>query len=85
MGLSLIAINFVQILHSPCKVTFHLLPISGADAVLGIEWLKQFGPVTVDYTSFIMKFNHLGHAIELHVDVAIGLEPISAPQVIRLI
>lgn len=41
-------------------VTFHLLHISGADIVLGIDWLKQFGPVTTDYTSFIMRFTHLG-------------------------
>ena len=66
-------------------VTFHLLPISGADAVLGIAWLKQFGPIITDYTSFIMRFNHLGQAIELRADIAIGPEPASTTQVKRLI
>ena len=66
-------------------VTFHLLQISGADAVLGIDWLKQFGPITTDYTSFIMRFTHLGQEISLHVDVVLGSEPASAAQVKRLI
>jgi len=69
----------------PFKVTFHLLPISGTDAVLGIEWLKQFRPVMTDYTSFIMKLIHLGQTIELHANVANGPEPVSMPQVKRLI
>jgi len=69
----------------PFEITFHLLPISGVDAVLGIEWLKQFGHVTTDYTTFIMKFSHLGRDIELHADVEIGPEPALAPQVKRLV
>lgn len=69
----------------PFKVTFHLLPISGADAVLGIEWLKQFVPIMTDYTSLIMKFSHMGQSIKLHADVVNGPNPISTPQVKRLI
>lgn len=59
-------------------VNFHLLQISGADAVLGIDWLKKLGPVTTNYTTFIMNFNHLGHDISLKADVTLGLEPTSA-------
>lgn len=44
-------------------VTFHLLLISGANTVLGIEWLRQFGPITTDYTSFFMKFTYMGRPI----------------------
>ena len=62
-------------------VTFHLLPISGADAVLGIEWLRQFEPITIDYTTFSMKFTYMGQPIELHADVTTGPKPISALQV----
>ena len=69
----------------PFEITFHLLPISGADAVLDIEWLKQFGPITTDYTTFVTKFSHLGRNIELHADVEIGPEPVSAPQIKRLL
>ena len=67
------------------SVSFHLLPISGADAVLGIEWLKQFGPVVTDYTSLVMKFHHLSQAIEIHADVTNGPEPVSTAQVKRFI
>lgn len=67
------------------SVSFHILPISGADAVLGIEWLKQLGSVVTDYTSLIMKFHHLGQAIELQADVTNGPEPVSATQVKRFI
>ena len=66
-------------------VTFHLLQISGADTMLGIDWLKQFGPITTDYTSFIMRFTHLGQEISLHTDVALGPKPASAAQVKCLI
>lgn len=67
------------------EITFHLLPISGADAVLGIEWLKQFGPITTDYSTSLMKFTHSGHDIELHADVETGPEPASASQIKRLV
>ena len=66
-------------------VNFHLLEISGADAVLGIDWLKKLGPVTTDYTTFIMNFHHLGHDISLKADVTLGPEPASAAQLRRLI
>jgi len=59
-------------------VSFHLLPISGADAVLGIDWLKRLGPVTTDYAEFVMRFQHSNHDISLKADVAIGPEPTSA-------
>ena len=66
-------------------VTFHLLQISGADAVLGIDWLKKPGPVTTYYTTFVMHFNHLGQDISLKADVTIGPEPTSVAQLKCLI
>ena len=50
-------------------VTLHLLPISDADILLGIDWLQQLGPVVTDYTTLSMKFHHLGSPVELRVDV----------------
>ncbi|XP_028230859.1 uncharacterized protein LOC114411353 [Glycine soja] len=69
----------------PFMVSFHLLQISGADAVLGIDWLRRLGPVTTNYADSIMSFNHLGHDITLREDVSIGPEPTSAAQLKRLL
>ena len=62
-------------------VTFHLLPISRADVILGIQWLKLLGPITTYYTTLVIKFSHLGQPVTLHVDADTGPTPISAPQV----
>ncbi|XP_006582654.1 uncharacterized protein [Glycine max] len=67
------------------SINFHLLQIRGADVVLGIEWLKQLGPITTDYTSFLMRFTHMGQEISLQADVATGPEPASVAQVKHMI
>lgn len=51
-------------------MTLHVLPISGANMVLGIDWLKELGTKVTNYTTLSMKFNHLGHFVELCTDVA---------------
>lgn len=61
-------------------VSFHLLQINGADAVLGIDWLKKLGPITTDYTSGIMNFTHQGQEVSLAADATCGPEPVSATQ-----
>lgn len=66
-------------------VTFHLLHISGADAVLGVDWLRQFGPITTNYADFMMRFTHQGQEISLQADVATKPEPASANQVKRML
>ncbi|KAH1230703.1 hypothetical protein GmHk_10G030083 [Glycine max] len=35
------------------------LPITGADIVLGVQWLKALGPISTDYSSLTMTFLHL--------------------------
>lgn len=42
-----------------------LLPIYGADIVLGVQWLRQFGPVIFDYTEMYMEFDYLGQRVRL--------------------
>lgn len=44
------------------------LPLNG-DLVLGVQWLKELGPVTMDYNIITMSFSHLGHPVTLQVDV----------------
>ncbi|GJU37588.1 retrotransposon-related protein [Tanacetum coccineum] len=40
-----------------------LLPIYGADIVLGVEWLATLGPIVFDYKNLYMKINHNGTLI----------------------
>ena len=47
---------FVKIQKHEFQVDFHVLPIRGADVVLGVQWLKALGPVLTDYTALTMKF-----------------------------
>ncbi|XP_058782994.1 uncharacterized protein LOC131657638 [Vicia villosa] len=37
-------------------VDFFVLPISGAELVLGVQWLKTLGPILTDYNTLTMKF-----------------------------
>lgn len=62
---------------------FHL-PLCGADLVLGVQWLKQLGPITTDYQRLTMTFSHLGRNITLHADAPPSLSPASAHQLKRL-
>lgn len=45
-----------------------MLPIGGADIVLGIQWLKRLGPIITDYDSLTMQFFHQGHLVEFRAD-----------------
>ena len=37
-------------------VDLHLLPLSDANVVLRVQWLKALGPILTDYNTFSMKF-----------------------------
>lgn len=50
----------VKIQKHDFQVDFHVLPIRGADVVLGVQWLKSLGPVLTDYTALTMKFIYNG-------------------------
>lgn len=61
---------------------FHL-PISGVDIVLGIQWLKQLGPITTNYQALPMSFFHSGQSITLIADVSLDPTSISTQQLKR--
>ncbi|XP_014491240.1 uncharacterized protein LOC106753853 [Vigna radiata var. radiata] len=65
-------------------VDFHVLPISGADVVLGIQWLKTLGPIVTDYSQLTMRFDREGHTVELSATSPSGPQHISAPQLKRI-
>ncbi|KAJ4965781.1 hypothetical protein NE237_017630 [Protea cynaroides] len=40
------------------KVDVFLLPIHGAELVLGVQWFLQLGPVVLDYKNLTLQFQH---------------------------
>ncbi|XP_061362338.1 uncharacterized protein LOC133306077 [Gastrolobium bilobum] len=55
----------VQIQHHVFLVDFYVLPIQGADMVLGVKWLQILGPVTLDYSRLTMEFLWKDETIKL--------------------
>ncbi|XP_039127559.1 uncharacterized protein LOC120263664 [Dioscorea cayenensis subsp. rotundata] len=43
-----------------------LLPVFGADVVLGVHWLARRGPTLFDYKNLWMEFDHHGARVRLH-------------------
>ncbi|KAJ1430288.1 Aspartic peptidase domain superfamily [Sesbania bispinosa] len=56
----------VQIQGHFLKLPVYLLPVSGADLVLGAEWLATLGPYISDYSTLTVKFYLDNHFITLH-------------------
>jgi len=75
----------VTIQQHPFVIDFHVLPIYGADLVLGVQWLKTLGSVLTDYTTLTMKFMAASHLVELHDEHEQALESISSSQLRRII
>ena len=73
----------VKIQKHEFQVDLHVLPIWGADVVLGVQWLKALGPVLTDYTA--MKFIYNDQLIELVGDRDSSLQMISPSQLRRLV
>ena len=46
-------------------VDLFLLPLSGAEVVLRVQWLMKFRPVLTDYEQLTMKFVREGKFVEL--------------------
>ena len=66
-------------------VDLHVLPLSGADIVLGVQWLRSLGPVLTDYNHLTMKFIHEGQLVELRGDSDIHSLAVSPPQLRSLL
>lgn len=66
-------------------VNLHVLPISGANIALGIQWLKQLGPVVTNYDTLTMQFHHVGRSVTLRADAPTTPTDASSLQLRRLI
>jgi hypothetical protein len=65
-------------------IDLYVLPISGGDLVLGIQWLKELGPVVTDFAKLTMRFAVNSILVELKADAPRGPSDISAQQLKRI-
>lgn len=65
-------------------VDLYVLPLCGADVVLGVQWLKSLGSVLTDYNDLTMKFVFNGSLIKLKGNSDKALLTITPPQFWRL-
>lgn len=73
----------VSIQGQTFHVNLHVLPISGADLVLGVQWLKDLGPIVTEYGQLTMQFYRAGQLIEFPADAPSNPNPTSSQQIKR--
>lgn len=66
-------------------IPFHLLPIEGADVVLGMEWLRTLGLISAEFSIPSISFNHNNHTITLTGDPPRQPEPSTYHQLCQLL
>jgi len=66
-------------------VDLYVLRLSGAEVVLGVQWLKTLGPVLTDYERLTMKFCQNGQMVELCGEPKPQLEEASLHQLQRMV
>ncbi|XP_072960047.1 uncharacterized protein [Typha angustifolia] len=47
------------------QIDFYPLALRGVDIVLGVQWLRNLGPVTLNFTIMAMEFRYEGNSIQL--------------------
>ncbi|XP_017438444.2 uncharacterized protein LOC108344526 [Vigna angularis] len=75
----------LKIQEHTLHVNFYILPLRGADIVLGAPWLKSIGPVLMDYNHLTISFTHQGQPITLRGIHHSHTDPLSSPQLKRCI
>jgi hypothetical protein len=66
-------------------VDLFVLPLSGAEIVLGVQWLKTLGPVLTDYEHLVMKFIKDGSIVQLQGESKPAITHSSLHQLRRLV
>ena len=75
----------IHVQNQVFTVDLHVLPLSGADIVLGVQWMKSLGPILTDYNDLTMKFLQAGKIVELKGESDSSIHIISAHQIERLL
>lgn len=72
--------TMITILDITFCVDLHVLPLCGANLVLGVQWLKSLGPVLTDYNKLSMKFMREGRLVKFQGDTDASLHLITPHQ-----
>ncbi|XP_058761394.1 uncharacterized protein LOC131634786 [Vicia villosa] len=67
----------IKLQHNSFSIPFHLLPIEGADVVLGMEWLRTLGPLMADFSIPKISFTHNNNNITITGDNQTLIQPSS--------
>jgi len=65
-------------------IDLYVLPISGANIILGVQWLRTLEPVLTDYAKLSMQFFYDDQLVTLQGDKDVNLGMLSSPQFQRL-
>jgi hypothetical protein len=74
----------LQVQGHELTVSAYLLPISGADIILGSSWLATLGPRIADYATLTLKFYQDGKFITLQGERQGGPQPSQLHQMRRM-
>lgn len=69
----------IEIQMTKFIIDLYVLPISRANIVLGVQWLKSLEPILTDYNTLCMKFFHNGCLVELKGDHESTLSSLTPP------
>ncbi|XP_040870975.1 uncharacterized protein [Glycine max] len=75
----------VEIQGLTFPIDLYVLAISGANIVLGVQWLRTLGPVLTDYTKLCMQFFFQDQLVTLQGDTEDTLGMLSSSQFWRLL
>ncbi|XP_011078981.1 uncharacterized protein LOC105162605 [Sesamum indicum] len=55
----------IQLQQHAFRISFYLLPVHGADVILGVQWLRTLGPFVSDFSIPSMQFYYDGSLVVL--------------------
>uniref|UniRef100_A0A803N6W0 Chromo domain-containing protein n=1 Tax=Chenopodium quinoa TaxID=63459 RepID=A0A803N6W0_CHEQI len=67
------------------KADFLLLPLSGSDMVLGVQWFSTLGPILWDFKNLMMEFKAEGQKVKLRGATVRKLKGIQSVQLSKLL